>query len=459
MGSSISRTQRRGPSGSAISADNSRGASVAAVELSGALNQALAEIDLDGNLNVKFQQLIQQLDQTASKYRNSKVSDDGSATDWNCPQAEAQLVSAAWKCARATYDLESIVADTAYCTFRKDHVLHHSRTGIVKALISIIVEPVDKPGTESDSLPVLVIAIRGSASKMDHIVNANSRPKATESFIQHPNFLKQPKLQAHSGFLNSSWALAKIVSERIEAYVAGTETQSERKPHVLFTGHSAGGAVASLFYLHYISNPNFSESARFSCVTFGAPPCVTAPVDLSLYQPGGPTLCLNIINEFDVVSRADKPYILSLVDLVRAKVDLPPEASGSATSENTIRAPNKAKLEHELESFPSIDTFLSDSDESFVLRNSDFWGLPRPFYHHVGSRVILMMRLDEGKLGLRVVEVPLSEFRKLLFCRIAVHFKARYGERVEMLESGRFNHQDGWEREPEEQDLKGKDML
>lgn len=98
-------------------------------------------------------------------------------------RAEAQLVSAAWKCARGTYDLESTIEDTAYCTFRKDHVLKHSLTGTVKALRSTVVEPVAQPGLDDHPLPTLVIAVRGSASKMDHIVNANSRPRATEMFI------------------------------------------------------------------------------------------------------------------------------------------------------------------------------------------------------------------------------------------------------------------------------------
>lgn len=38
-------------------------------------------------------------------------------------------------------------------------------------------------GSGLGHLPVLVIAIRGSASKLGHVVNANERPKAAGHFI------------------------------------------------------------------------------------------------------------------------------------------------------------------------------------------------------------------------------------------------------------------------------------
>lgn len=97
-------------------------------------------------------------------------------------QSEVQLISAAWKCARRTYDLEGTMADTSYCTFRRDQVVDSSFAGTVKLITSTVIEA--KAGSPTtDSSPVLVLAIRGSASKMDHIVNANAQPRTTESFI------------------------------------------------------------------------------------------------------------------------------------------------------------------------------------------------------------------------------------------------------------------------------------
>uniref|UniRef100_A0A0D2Y5A4 Uncharacterized protein n=1 Tax=Fusarium oxysporum (strain Fo5176) TaxID=660025 RepID=A0A0D2Y5A4_FUSOF len=174
MGSSSSKT--------AYSANNTRGASVAAYELSSALTDTLNEINLNGSLNEQLRQLLERLDQEAAKYTNSKVNDDESR-EWDPSQAEVQLISVAWKCARGTYDLEGTVTDTGYCTFRRDQVVDSSFAGTVKLITSTIIEA--KTGSRIiESLPVLVLAIRGSASKMDHIVNANAQPRTTESFIR-----------------------------------------------------------------------------------------------------------------------------------------------------------------------------------------------------------------------------------------------------------------------------------
>lgn len=54
-------------------------------------------------------------------------------------------------------------------------------------------------------------------------------------------------IEAHAGFLNSAQALEGVVSK----YIDDNAKQGNVK-HVLFTGHSAGGAVSSLLYLRYL---------------------------------------------------------------------------------------------------------------------------------------------------------------------------------------------------------------
>ncbi|KAF5688257.1 hypothetical protein FDENT_4944 [Fusarium denticulatum] len=424
MGSSSSKT--------AYSANNTGGASVAAYELSSALTDTLSEIDLNGNLNEQLRQLLERLDQEAAKYTNSRVNDDDSI-EWNPSQSEVQLISAAWKCARGTYDLEGTMADTSYCTFRRNQVVDRSFAGTVKLITSTVIEA--KAGSPTtDSLPVLVLAIRGSASKMDHIVNANAQPKTTEGFID---------LKAHSGFLNSARALELIVTNLISKYLESFPGTKKRKPHILFTGHSAGGAVSQLLYLRHMSSQDLNQSARFSCVTFGAPPCLTQHVDLDMFQPSRGTVCINIINEFDVVTRADKPYILSLVDVARAMLDLPPKAAISEpnTSEDIVSAC--------LETTRVEKCRLSDDSEDFPVKESNFWRFPQPFYHHIGSRVILLTRFVDNQMSLKAVELSSSEFQKLLFCRVAVHGKRFYEERIGALEQGRFNNQSAWKPDGE----------
>ncbi|RGP67239.1 alpha beta-hydrolase [Fusarium sporotrichioides] len=391
---------------SALSANNSYGASIAAVELSSALGDTFSEINLQGNVNEQIRELLQRLDHEVSKYVNSKVDEDKSP-EWHPSQAEVQLISAAWKCAHGTYNLEGTITNTSYCTFRREKALRESFAGTVKVITSTVVEPTSDDIGKSDMLPGLILAIRGSASKMDHIVNANSRPQPTGGFITF-------------------------------------DKGKGQKPHIIFTGHSAGGAVSQILYLKYISNQAFNESARFSCATFGAPPCVTAPIDLSFYHPGGKTLCLNIINEFDVVTRADKPYILSLVDIARNMLNQPPKAllPEPETSSEIIDASLKATQDKEAE-------LSSPKHEESHNQFPKTWHFSQPLYNHIGPSVVLLMR-SEDEMKLKAVEVTPAEFQKLLFCRTAVHGKRIYEKRVEALEQGHFNDETGWQHEDDE---------
>ncbi|KAM0499708.1 hypothetical protein ACHAP8_005315 [Fusarium lateritium] len=423
---------------SALSANNSHGASIAAVELSSALGDTFSEINLQGNVNEQLRELLQRLDREASKYVNSKVDEDKSPK-WDPPQAQVQLVSAAWKCARGTYNLEGTITNTSYCTFRREKALRESFAGTVKVITSTVAETALDDVGESDLLPVLILAIRGSASKMDHIVNANSRPRPTRGFIQHTE-----DLEAHSGFLNSAQALDSIVTTLVNDYMQDFDRSKGQKPHVLFTGHSAGGAVSQILYLQYISNQAFNESARFSCVTFGAPPCVTRPIDLSFYQPDGRSLCLNIVNEFDVVTRADKPYILSLVEVARTMLNQPSKAllPEPETNNEIIDASLKATQYKEAK-------ISSPKNEESHDENKKIWHFSQPLYNHIGSSVALLLP-SEDEMKLKAVEVTPVEFQKLLFCRVAVHGKRIYDKRVELLEKGRFNNRSGWWQEDDE---------
>lgn len=102
------------------------------------------------------------------------------------------------------------------------------------------------------------------------------------------------------------------------------EDPSRCKCSLLITGHSAGGAVAALLYSHMLSTTPEASSKlsklttffkRIHCVTFGAPPVSLLP----LQKPDLPSLrksiFLSFVNEGDPVTRADKAYVRSLLDL------------------------------------------------------------------------------------------------------------------------------------------------
>lgn len=134
-------------------------------------------------------------------------------------------------------------------------------------------------------------------------------------------------------------------------------------------------------------------------------------------------VCLNIINEFDLVTRADKPYILSLVNFIRFihnQDPLPSEDTGETEP-------------------PSLTTDSTSNDNN--------WSLPPSMYHHIGPKVVFLMRLPDqgGSLQLRAAEVSTPQFEKLLFCRIPVHRRPCYAQRVELLADGQFNGASGWD--------------
>lgn len=111
-------------------------------------------------------------------------------------------------------------------------------------------------------------------------------------------------------------------------------------PQLLLTGHSAGGAVASLLYAHIMAvgardNPSTKSSlqslnTKFSAIhliTFGAPPVTSPPI---LFQSQMPNLFdtrpgrvgirglhqaafYAIVNEGDPIPRADEGYIGALL--------------------------------------------------------------------------------------------------------------------------------------------------
>ena len=63
--------------------------------------------------------------------------------------------------------------------------------------------------------------------------------------VPNPSLLQVCK-EAHAGFLNSAITLKDRVFKQIDDL-----NRNNHMKHVLFTGHSAGGAVASLLCLSY----------------------------------------------------------------------------------------------------------------------------------------------------------------------------------------------------------------
>ena len=104
----------------------------------------------------------------------------------------------------------------------------------------------ERDGTnQSGSSRVLVVAIRGSVTRLDWLVNGNGEPSASD-IGGLPGSNADPR-QWHKGFLGVVKTMQGRVAEAVVQQL-NSSTDSSKPIDLLFTGHSAGGAIAQLFY-------------------------------------------------------------------------------------------------------------------------------------------------------------------------------------------------------------------
>ncbi|RVX67150.1 hypothetical protein B0A52_08584 [Exophiala mesophila] len=358
--------------------DNSQGASAAVVELSSILDDAIEKLDLQGNLRDSVKRQLDILDHEASKYANSGVSEDAQFPYWNPTNHQVELVGIAWRC-----------ADNVYSADRPTYLAHGKRILQETHWINPSIGREDQDHDDG-----------GAGSRQ------------AEQFL------------AHRGFLSAAESLLPLINAQLDQLRYGEEDDEQGHKsddlHIILTGHSAGGAIASLLYLKILSESERSwPRFTFSCITFGSPPVVSEVGSFTASPstfPASPQrgLSLSIINEYDLVTRADAPYIRCLAQLLRSIYQLPPLVEQS-TDENQ----------------PSPQSISFNQNE---------WPLPLPQYQHVGTLVVLQQTLQHDQLALQALEIQPVDLAKMLFCRIKVHSRKVYNARVESLTSGRFNN-------------------
>lgn len=306
-----------------------------------------------------------------------------------------------------------------------------------------------------DSADLLVFAIRGSQTFLDWAVNLNSAPSSPANFLDDPGNL------CHAGFLSVAKKMVKPVAARLRHLLQ--EDPSRSKCSLLITGHSAGGAVAALLYMHMLSTSSETESElniltgcfrRIHCITFGAPPVSL----LALAKPEGhalrKSLFLGLVNEGDPVTRADKAYVRSLLDLYSSPAPSTPKpktngksnvagnasasksrllltsgkASASASSLALQKHNNgKPKLPPRPESakpiWPVPPAALSNAGRLILLR-----GVPRRNTSGKPGEVGLTM--DDGVQARGITD---EQLRGVVFGDPVCHMMKLYARRVEVL--------------------------
>ncbi|KAJ5777606.1 hypothetical protein N7520_000852 [Penicillium odoratum] len=214
----------------------------------------------------------------------------------------------------ATYPLLQLAAEYSRQVYEKPRGMgRHSyvdsdwRHGTKAMLIKSL--PVDNMNT-------IVFSIRGTQSFMDWAVNMQMEP------VSPKGFLDDPSNYCHAGFLSVARKMVTLVAARLRALI---EDDPNRVSYsLLITGHSAGGAVANLLYMHILSNsPEVASELthlrglfkHIHCVTFGAPPISFRPLLLPENPEYSQSIFFSFVNEGDPVCRAEKGYFLSLLDL------------------------------------------------------------------------------------------------------------------------------------------------
>ncbi|TVY40941.1 hypothetical protein LOCC1_G006394 [Lachnellula occidentalis] len=314
---------------------------------------------------------------------------------------------------------------------KETHVDSDWRTGTKAMVIKSV--PMDDMNT-------IVFAIRGTQTFMDWAVNFNSAPTAPEGFLDDPGNL------CHAGFLTVARKMVKPVAARLRHLLQ--ENPSRAKYSLLITGHSAGGAVASLLYCHMLSTSPETESElniltscfkRIHCVSFGAPPISLLP----LTKPQSPLLkksiFMSFVNEGDPVARADKAYVRSLLDLYSSP-------SPGQTCLSTL-APQKLLAGPRSSSSLALDTIKMRPKPKKAMTApahtvQPVWSVPEATLSNAGRLVLLRSvgplwgsggkreRLNEGVVAQMVSDELL---RGVIFGDPICHEMKLYARRVEIL--------------------------
>lgn len=269
-----------------------------------------------------------------------------------------------------------------------------------------------------DDMNTIVFAIRGTQSFLDWAVNVHTAPTSPSGFLDDPSNC------CHSGFLSVARKMVAPVAARLRSLLEEDPTRTSYS--LVFTGHSAGGAVASLLYLHLLSESPAVRSElthlrgffkRIHCVTFGAPPISLRPLQPSAAHKSK-SMFFAFINEGDPVSRADKGYFLSLLDLY---VTPAPGSLLTLYDRKNTTAPTYWRT-------PS--STLSLAGRLVILRSRNQWigrpvVLPPPV---PGSPPRLPPREDVDAFGITNVEL-----RGIVFGDPVMHFMDLYSRRIDAL--------------------------
>jgi Lipase (class 3) len=285
-----------------------------------------------------------------------------------------------------------------------------------------------------DDMNTIVFAIRGTQTFMDWAVNLNT------SAVPPSGFLDDEGNLCHAGFLDVARKMVNPVASRLLQML-------EENPHrascsLIITGHSAGGAVASLLFSHMLSIFTKSELSalterfrRVHCVTFGAPPVSILP----LSKPAGrgrkfeKYSFLSFINEGDPVTRADRAYVRSLLELYGRPAPRTAVYAPAALNDRLPSSSSKVKVSSSFWNIklnrkpvpkrPAVDRPFSN----------EVWNVPPATLSNAGTLVILRTPSNGRNEDVKALITTDEQLRGVVYGDPLMHQMKLYCRRVEIL--------------------------
>jgi hypothetical protein len=186
--------------------DNSQGASAAVAELSRVLGDGICDVELDGDPTDALKSLLHTLTKTASNYDNAHAASLAGRIPWVCTPDVAAAIAVAFECASVVYEPGKWPGVEG---FAHEHELHMmpSEDGSVKGTGFSRFWELDRDGVvngreregegrrrrrRNPHFPALVVAVRGTGSKVDHIVNLNGEMRDARAFLVRTSRLYPP---------------------------------------------------------------------------------------------------------------------------------------------------------------------------------------------------------------------------------------------------------------------------
>ncbi|KAK4542956.1 hypothetical protein LTR36_005954 [Oleoguttula mirabilis] len=265
-----------------------------------------------------------------------------------------------------------------------------------------------------DDRKLIVVAIRGTKWNMvDWTVNFTIAP------TQPVGFLDDEGNACHAGFLEVARAMVRPVAAQLRRLIE--EDPSWATSSVLFTGHSAGGAVASLLYAHMLARTVESELTvlagvfkRVHCITFGCPPLSLLPLHVPNDRRESKNQFLAFANEGDLIVRADKAYLGLLLRLLAA-----PAPSTSTRTRLRERV--------------SRQQLRGGGAGPSTRAPPPYWPVPDATLSNAGRLVLLREKPRSRAHSVEAVQITDEELRDVVFGDPAMHPMTVYKRRLDAL--------------------------